>query len=117
MNAPENDEQRTGLSYRWVIFLILAMGYAIVYFHRVAPAVVVPELTRSFRIKGVAVGVLASAYFYPYALMQLLRQSCKDRRTFLTSFYHFVLFRPRVKPLDQVTEVRGVDNGFGSCII
>ncbi|TKJ40544.1 MFS transporter [Candidatus Aerophobetes bacterium Ae_b3b] len=89
MNAPENDEQRTGLSYRWVIFLILAMGYAIVYFHRVAPAVVVPELTRSFRIKGVALGVLASAYFYPYALMQLpsglLSDSLGPRKT-VTAF-------------------------------
>ncbi len=89
MNAPENDEERTGLSYRWVIFLILAMGYAIVYFHRVAPAVVVPELTRSFRIKGVALGVLASAYFYPYALMQLpsglLSDSLGPRKT-VTAF-------------------------------
>lgn len=57
--------------YKWVIFLILAIGYAIVYFHRVAPAVVAPELMLSFDVKGVYLGVLASAYFYPYAVMQL----------------------------------------------
>jgi len=56
---------------RWAIFLILAIGYAIVYFHRVSPAVVAPELVKSFHIKGIALGVLASAYFYPYAVMQL----------------------------------------------
>ncbi len=50
---------------------MLAIGYAVVYFHRVAPAVVAPDLTESFAIKGGALGVLASAYFYPYALMQI----------------------------------------------
>jgi len=71
MHTSENKKQRTSLSYRWLIFSILAIGYAIVYFHRVAPAVVAPELTKSFAIKGAALGALASAYFYPYALMQI----------------------------------------------
>jgi len=71
IHTSENKKQRTSLSYRWLIFSILAIGYAIVYFHRVAPAVVAPELTKSFAIKGAALGALASAYFYPYALMQL----------------------------------------------
>jgi len=85
MYSRENSKQRTVLSHRWVIFLILAMGYAIVYFHRVAPAVVAPELVSSFGIKGVALGVLASAYFYPYAVMQLpsglLSDSLGPRKT------------------------------------
>ena len=89
MYARENNEQRIVLSHRWVIFFILAIGYAIVYFHRVAPAVIVPELTRSFGIKGVALGVLASAYFYPYAVMQLpsglLSDSLGPRKT-VTAF-------------------------------
>jgi len=71
MHTSENKKQRTSLSYRWLIFSILAIGYAIVYFHRVAPAVIAPELTKSFAIKGAALGALASAYFYPYALMQI----------------------------------------------
>ena len=71
MVAKHNDERVRGLRRRWGIFLILAMGYAIAYFHRVSPAVVAPELTRSFDLGGVSLGVLASAYFYPYAIMQL----------------------------------------------
>jgi len=89
MHARENNEQKIVLRYRWVIFLILAIGYAIVYFHRVSPAVVAPELVRSFQIKGAALGILASAYFYPYAVMQLpsglLSDSLGPRRT-VTAF-------------------------------
>jgi len=89
MYRRENKEQRIVLSYRWVIFLILAIGYAIVYFHRVAPAVIAPELTRNFGIKGAALGILASAYFYPYAVMQLpsglLSDSLGPRKT-VTAF-------------------------------
>ena len=71
MHSQKNKRQRILLSYRWLIFSILAIGYAIVYFHRVAPAVVAPELSESFAIKGEALAVLTSAYFYPYALMQI----------------------------------------------
>ncbi len=89
MYRRENKGQRIVLSYRWVIFLILAIGYAIVYFHRVAPAVIAPELTRNFGIKGATLGILASAYFYPYAVMQLpsglLSDSLGPRKT-VTAF-------------------------------
>ncbi len=85
MYSRGSSKQRMVLSHRWVIFLILAMGYAIVYFHRVAPAVVAPELVSSFGIKGAVLGVLASAYFYPYAVMQLpsglLSDSLGPRKT------------------------------------
>lgn len=59
------------LSYRWWIFLVLAIQYLIVYFHRVSPAVVASELTSAFSISGASLGILASAYFYPYAIMQV----------------------------------------------
>jgi sugar phosphate permease len=59
------------LPYRWRIFLVLAIQYLIVYFHRVSPAVVVSELTNAFSISGASLGILASAYFYPYAIMQV----------------------------------------------
>ena len=45
--------------------------YLIVYFHRVSPAVVASELTSAFSISGASLGLLASAYFYPYAIMQV----------------------------------------------
>lgn len=57
--------------YRWYIFSILAAQYLIVYFQRVAPAVVAQELIDDFRISGASLGLLASAYFYPYALTQI----------------------------------------------
>jgi len=37
----------------------------------VAPAVVAPDLTEAFGIGGTALGILGSAYFYTYAIMQL----------------------------------------------
>ncbi len=57
--------------YRWWIFLILAAQYLVVYFHRVAPAVVAQDLVGGFHISATALGVLASAYFYPYGVMQI----------------------------------------------
>lgn len=57
--------------YRWWIFLILAAQYLVVYFHRVSPAVVAQDLVGSFHISATALGVLASAYFYPYGAMQI----------------------------------------------
>ena len=61
----------TALTYRWVIFPLLALQYLLVYFHRVCPALMAPELTDAFSISGVSLGILSSGYFYPYALMQL----------------------------------------------
>jgi len=57
--------------YRWFIFAVIGAGYVLAYFHRVSTAVVAPELTEAFHASGALLGVLASAYFYPYALMQL----------------------------------------------
>ncbi len=57
--------------YRWFIFSVIGAGYVLAYFHRVSAAVVAPELTEAFHASGALLGVLASAYFYPYALMQL----------------------------------------------
>ena len=62
---------RTSFQYKWVIFAVLAVQYLFGYFHRVCPAVVAPELIKAFDISGIALGVLASAYFYPYTAMQI----------------------------------------------
>jgi len=70
---------------RWFIFWILALQYLFVYFHRVCPAVVAPELVNTFQISGISLGVLASGYFYSYAIMQipagLLSDSWGARKT------------------------------------
>ena len=59
------------VSYRWLVFVILAAIYFMVYFHRQAPAVLAVDFMRDFKIGGAALGMLTAAYFYPYALMQL----------------------------------------------
>lgn len=86
--------------YRWLIFGILALSYLLVYFHRMCPAIVAVDLMTTFKTGGALLGVLASAYFYPYALMQipggLLSDSLGPRKTvslfLLLSFVGSVLF-------------------------
>jgi sugar phosphate permease len=59
------------LSYRWLIFAVLSGGYVLVYFHRLCPAVVAVDMMRDLQTGGALLGLLGSAYFYPYAIMQL----------------------------------------------
>jgi MFS family permease len=42
-----------------------------VFFHRLCPAVIALDIQSSFGITGTLLGVLSSAYFYSYAIMQL----------------------------------------------
>jgi len=67
----EKEGKRRAYRYRWMIFAVLGIQYLVVYFHRVAPAVVAPDLVTAFSISGTSLGLLASAYLYPYAIMQL----------------------------------------------
>ncbi len=77
-------------SYRWVVFCLLAVGYLLVYFHRLCPAVVALEMQADLQTGGALLGLLAAAYFYPYALMQLpsglLSDSWGARKT-ITVFF------------------------------
>lgn len=72
-------------SYRWLVFGVLAAGYVLVYFHRLCPAVVAVDMMHDLKTGGALLGLLGSAYFYPYALMQLpaglLADSWGPRRT------------------------------------
>jgi len=85
-----NDLMEKALRYRWVIFWILATGYILVYFHRLCPAVVAVDMMRDLAAGGTLLGLLGSAYFYPYAVMQLpaglLADSWGPRRT-ITLFF------------------------------
>lgn len=73
------------MTYRWLVFGILAAGYILVYFHRLCPAVVAVDMMRDLETGGALLGLLGSAYFYPYAIMQLpaglLADSWGPRRT------------------------------------
>jgi sugar phosphate permease len=56
---------------RWTIYLLLAASYLLVFFHRIAPAVVSAELMSAFQTTGAALGSLASMYYYIYTAMQI----------------------------------------------
>jgi len=83
------------LRYRWYIFWILALGYVLVYFHRLCPAVVALDMMRDLKAGGALLGFLGSAYFYPYAVMQLpaglLSDSWGPRKT-ITLFFCVAFF-------------------------
>jgi len=80
----EQDARKT-LRYRWLIFWTMALAYVFVYFHRQCPAVVALDLQQAFQTSAGTLGLLASAYFYPYALLQLpaglLSDSLGPRKT------------------------------------
>ncbi len=73
------------LSYRWLLFAILALAYCFVYFHRNCLSVVADDLRAEFQVSGSVIGILGSIYFYCYAAMQfpagLLSDSVGPRRT------------------------------------
>lgn len=71
MNRIDDDKKRKVLRYRWVCLAVLWLVYFFVYFDRVAPAIVAPELMTEFGISAAAMGLLSAAYFYPYAAMQI----------------------------------------------
>ena len=77
-------------SYRWLVFGLLAGAYFMVYFHRTSPAVVALEMAADLGTGMALLGLLASAYFYPYALMQipagLLADSWGPRKTIILFF-------------------------------
>ena len=80
--------------HRWIIFGILAAIYFFVYFHRTSSAVIAKELMAEFAVSAVAVGLLSSLYFYPYAIMQIpvgtLSDTIGTRKT--ATFFTFIAF-------------------------
>ena len=82
----EKSKVKKVLRYRWAVFGILALAYFFVYFHRVSSAVVSSDLQITFGVSTAAsIGLLSSAYFYSYTVMQLpsglLTDSWGRRRT------------------------------------
>ncbi len=76
--------------YRYLIFVLLGTAYLLVFFHRLAPAVVAVDMMADLKTGGALMGLLASAYFYPYALMQipagLLSDTWGPRRSVVAFF-------------------------------
>jgi sugar phosphate permease len=65
---PDNAKRQR---YGYLICLVIFLGYVLVFFHRLCPAVIALDMQAAFGASGTLLGVLGSAYFYPYAIMQL----------------------------------------------
>jgi sugar phosphate permease len=67
---PSFDRNRFLLA-RWSIYAVLIVTYMLVFFHRMAPAVISADLMAAFSTTGAALGSLAAMYFYIYTAMQI----------------------------------------------
>jgi len=81
----DQDLVKKVLHFRWFVFLVLALAYFFVYFHRLSLSVVANDLTKDFQTTAGVIGLLGSIYFYCYAAMQfpagLLSDSLGPRKT------------------------------------
>lgn len=59
------------LRRRWLVWGMLALSFLIVFFHRIALAVVADRLMAEFNITASALGNLGAMYFYVYTIMQI----------------------------------------------
>lgn len=53
-----------------VVFGLLTMAYTLAFLHRMSPTVAAADIMQDFQSSAALMGLLASAYFYPYAFMQ-----------------------------------------------
>jgi len=85
-----NPDIQKAKRYRYQICLIIFLSYILVFFHRLCPAVIALDMQADFEVSSTLLGVLGSAYFYPYAIMQLptglLADSWGPRKTVSTFF-------------------------------
>lgn len=63
---------------RWTGFVLLALAYVLVFFHRMAPAIVSPDLQADLAVDATRLGILAASYYYVYTLMQPLSGLAAD---------------------------------------
>jgi nitrate/nitrite transporter NarK len=66
-------------SLAWLVWGLGAALYLIAFYQRVAPAVLVQELTREFSLTGAGLGNLSAFYFYSYVAMQIPTGLIADR--------------------------------------
>lgn len=55
----------------WKIFTVFALSYILVYFHRMAPAIISVELMVTFGATASTIGSLSAMYYYTSAIMQI----------------------------------------------
>ncbi len=56
---------------RWLVLLIAILTYTIAVFDRMSPAVMANDIMLDLQVNAAFMGLLASAYFYPYAILQI----------------------------------------------
>lgn len=64
---------------RWAIGLLLGIGVLINYFDRINLSVAAPQLKEAFNLTPAEMGLLFSAFFWPYALLQVPAGILLDR--------------------------------------
>ena len=64
---------------RWVIGVLLGIGVLINYFDRINLSVAAPQLKEAFNLTPAEMGLLFSAFFWPYALLQVPAGIVLDR--------------------------------------
>src|SRR5208282_6919618 len=75
---PKNSEERRSMSpspkvgrRRWTIGVLLGVGILINYFDRVNISVAAPQLQQQFGLTPGDLGLLFSAFFWSYAILQI----------------------------------------------
>jgi sugar phosphate permease len=75
----DESKKKKMLSYRWMVFIALAIAYFFVYFHRTTGGAISTTLMEYFEVGSASVALLASAYLYAYTLMQIPSGILTDR--------------------------------------
>lgn len=57
--------------YAWLLYGLVILAYLFVPFHRVSPAIMAQDIMLSLHIGAPAMGLLASAFFVVYGIMQM----------------------------------------------
>lgn len=73
------EKKKKMLSYRWAIFIVLAIAYFFVYFHRTTGGAISETMQDFYGVGAASVALLASAYLYAYTLMQIPSGILTDR--------------------------------------
>lgn len=63
----------------WLIFALLTVCYGLVSFFRTAPSTLAVDIMADFGVGGGLMAVMSSAFFYPYACMQIPAGVLSDR--------------------------------------
>jgi ACS family D-galactonate transporter-like MFS transporter len=61
----------TGRNARWLVVALLTVGVVIAYTDRINLSVALPQIRMSFPISAAASGILLSAFFWAYTLLQM----------------------------------------------